>query len=267
MRWLPPVSFVFALALSACPSYTPPEDVRLQGYLFNTPAPPEDDPELASLTVVVPSANAYGDDGTVLAEGENPFSDFPSWWRFDELPPSRSVHVVFDPPVLDPEDDEPAVEYVRTVLSGRTAVEDLFVDPGTFHLWPRADAAGWVGDWRAVTGTPGIGPFFDPETDGEGGIAYGTVTGAEDFVGYRIVFVDPAGELPDRGALYTDEDGAPAGSEGGLSAEGTFVVLGLAPGPWDVVVQRPDGSNLDGTFRTRADEDGVTSLVGFAIVD
>ncbi len=67
-------------------------------------------------------------------------------------------------------------------------------------------------------------------------------------------------------AGHRDDEGAPIEGEG-LSAEGTFVVLGLSPGPAEIIVGRPDGSTLERSFATRVEEDGVTSLVGFAIVD
>ncbi|MCP4867715.1 MAG: DNA repair protein RecO [Proteobacteria bacterium] len=251
------VGLVFVL--SGCPSYVPPEDVRLQGWLLNTPTPPEDG-TLEALTVSGATADAYSDNGTLLVEGANPFADFANYWRFDPLPPETAVHVVFGPP----EAAEDEVDYVTTVLSGRTALEDLFVDDGTFHLWSRADATNWVAQWRAVTDPTIPGPTFDPELEGEGGIAYGQVSNAADYEGYRIVVRDGAGL--DRGAFYTDDEGAPIEGEG-LSAEGTFVVLGLSPGPAEIIVGRPDGSTLERSFATRVEEDGVTSLVGFAIVD
>lgn len=247
------------LLLGGCTAYVPPEDVRVQGWLLNTPDPPEGG-TLEALTVSGASADAFGDNGTLLVEGANPFSDFDNYWRFDPLPPETAVHLVFTPPEVA----EDEVGYVRTVLSGRTAIEDLFVDDGTFHLWSRADALTWVLDWREVTDPTILGPTFDPELEGEGGIAYGQVANAAAFEGYRIVVRDAAGV--DRGAFYTDADGAPIEGEG-LSAEGTFVVLGLSPGPAEVIVGRPDASTLERSFTTRIEEDGVTSLVGFAIVE
>ena len=104
----------------------------------------------------------------------------------------------------------------------------------------------------------------DPELEGEGGIAYGQVTNAADYEGYRIVVRDSAGL--ERSAFYTDADGTPIDGEG-LSAEGSFVVLGLSPGPAEIIVGRPDGSTVERSFTTRVAEDGVTSLLGFVIVD
>jgi hypothetical protein len=257
---LPMLMLGLVMVLGGCTTYTPPEEVRLQGWLLNTPTPPAE-VAIDALTVSGAAAFAYADNGELRIEGINPFSDFANYWRFDPLPPETSVHVVFEPPVAAEEDE---VDYVCTVLTGRTAIEDLFVDDGTFHLWSKADALTWVADWRAVTDPEVLGPTFDPELEGEGGIAYGQVTNAEDFQGYRIVVRDAAGV--DRSAFYTDDDGVPIDGEG-LSAEGTFVVLGLSPGPAEIIVGRPNGSTLERSFTTRVEEDGVTSLIGFVIVE
>lgn len=257
---LPLLLFVM-VTTSGCTSYEPPEEVRLQGYLFNTIDVPTDDDLPIEMTVGGATGAAYSDGGELLIESSTPFSDVSSWHRFEPLAPNTSVQVVFDPPRI-PADE---VEYVRTVLTGRTATEDLYVDPGVFVLWPRVEADLWVTGWfDAAAATSIEPPTFDPELPGEGGMAVGRVLSADEFVGYRLVFRDPAGF--DREAWYTDDAGAPVEGDG-LSSDGGFAVFGLTPGPIEVIVRRPDDTVLERSFTTRFEEDGVTSLFDFVIVD
>ena len=256
-----PLTLLEVALLAGCTQYEPPSEVRLQGYLFNTFDVPTDGDLPISLTVPDASGTAWSDGGELLVESATPFSDAPSWHRFSALSPNSSVQVVFDPPRI-PVDE---VEYVTTVLTGRTATEDLYVDPGAFVLWPRATVDAWVTAWfDEVPGALMDPPTFDPELPGEGGMAVGRVADAAEFEGYRLIFRDPAGF--DREAWYTDEDGDAIEGDA-LSAEGGFAVFGLGAGPIEVIVRRPDDTVLERTFTTRFQEDGVTSLFGFTIVD
>lgn len=250
------------LCLAAgCPVSELPDEVRVQGYLFSTPDPVDASGE-ADLALAVPGADgtAWSDDGRLLGEAVVPYADHPEWYRFDALPPETAVHLVFGPPP----DHGTDAAYVATVLSGRTAGDDLYVDPGAFHIWPLASAQGWVEGWfGAVPGSPIARPTFDPELAGEGGMAIGRIAGAEDREGLRVVFRDGAGF--DREAWYTDPEGAPALGTG-ISRDGGFAVFGLSAGPVEVLLFDADGEGHGGAFVTRIEEDGVTSLFGFEVL-
>lgn len=251
---------LLALALAGCPAWEPPEQVRLQGYLFNTPDPTNLDGEVDLAFVVVGAeGDAWNDVGDRIIASTTPYSDAPSWHRFEGLPPTAGVHLVFQPP------DEPAdeVEYITTVLSGTTAAADLYVDPGVFHIWSRADVDAWTTGWfDAVADPDAPRPTFDPAVADEGGMAVGQVVDPGDQPGLRLVFRDLSGL--EREAWYTDEDGLPTKGDG-LSADGGFAVFGLAAGPVQVRLLDADGTERGGTFATRFEEDAITSLFGFGV--
>jgi hypothetical protein len=171
------------------------------------------------------------------------------------------VHLVFQPPE-DPIDE---VQYTTTVVSGQTAVDDLFVDAGVFHIWSLADAGLWTAGWFDAVAEPAADrPSFDPEIPDEGGIAVGQVSDAADHLGLRLLFRDTAERETE--AWYTDDAGEPVKGDG-LSADGGFAVFGLPAGPIQVIVLEADGSRRAGSFMTRFEEDGVTSLFGFQVTE
>jgi len=234
--------------------------VRLQGYLFNTPDPLDDEGE-ANLAFAVPGSegDAWNDVGERLSESTHPYSDHPSWHRFEGLPPTAGVHLVFQPPE-DPVDE---VQYVTTVLSGRTAAADLYVDAGVLHIWSRADVDFWIAGWfDAVAEPDAVRPTLDPDVPGEGGLAVGRVT--DPVEGTRLFFRDPEGAEVE--AWYTDGEGQPIKGDG-VSADGGFAAFGLTPGPLTVRLVDADGDELAGGFVTRCEEDAITSLFGFAVTD
>ena len=248
------------LALVGCQPWEPPSQVRLQGYLFNTPDPTNLDGE-TDLAFAVPGAvgDAWNDVGERVADSSNPYSDHPSWHRVEGLPPTAGIHLVFQPPE-EPVDE---VAYVTTVLSGRTAAADLFVDPGVLHIWSRADVDNWTNGWfDAVAEPDAVRPTFDVAVPDEGGVAVGQVADAAGYLGLRLLFRDLDGQEVE--AWYTDDDGLPIKGDG-LSADGGFAVFGLAPGPVQVHLVDDDGAARAGTFLTRFEEDGITSLFGFAV--
>jgi DNA repair protein RecO (recombination protein O) len=257
---LPALLLLALIGLGGCVDPGSPSFVRVQGYLYSTPDPVDADgvvrPEFQ-----VPGADgtAWTDAGELLAEASVPFTDHQAYYRFDDVPAESAVHLVFEPP-RQPQDE---VDYVATVLSGRSAREDLYVDAGAFHIWSRADAMGWVDDWFDVVDKTMVDrPTFDPEVDGEGGIAVGRVLDAEEHLGLRVVFRDPSGF--DREAWYTHDDGAPTVGEG-ISQDGGFAVFGMSPGPVEVLLFDADGTGHGVPFVTRFEEDGVTSLFGFGL--
>ena len=257
---LPLALLVFALA--GCQAWEPPSQVRIQGYLFNTPEPVDLDGAV-DLAFSVPGAeaDAWNDVGERLVEASNPYGDHPSWYRFEGLPPTAGVHLVFQPPE-EPIDE---VRYVTTVLSGQTAVDDLFVDAGVLHIWSLADAELWTGGWFDAVADPSAArPTFDEAAPDEGGIAVGRVVDAPAHEGLRLVFRDPSGAEVE--AWYTDADGEPIKGDG-LSADGGFAAFGLPAGPAQVLVLDPDGTRRPGSFVTRFEEDGLTSLFGFQVTE
>ena len=250
MLGLPLALLTCLLLAGGCSPVQAPERVRVQGYLFAEPDPADDAVPISGSEV-----GAFSNEGALLAEGSEPFTDYPGFYRFLDLPPSSAVHLVFG-----------AVDdgSVATLLSGRSASDDLWVDRGAFHLWSRDIATGWALEWRsAVVGKGGsAAPTFDAELAGEGGLLRGTLTAPEDHLGTRLLAVDASGS--EREFWYTDADGAPAASLG-TSSEGGFALYGLAPGPLQIYVLSEQGDRGEQAFVTLTLEDTVTSLFGFEL--
>lgn len=233
-----------------CAGYEPPDTVRVEGYLFETPVP-----EDGAVVVMGASSSAMSDDGTLVGEGSEPFSDSPGWIRFSGLPPLTQHHHVFVPPAG--EADHPEVtEHITTVVSGASASDDLFVDAGTFHLWPRATAEGWASAWGLVDGTLSL-PTFDVDT-ADGGFVRGVVLDPADSLGTRFVLVDRDGQQ--RPASYLDAEGAPSATQDGLTESGGFFVFGAAVGLGILRLVEGDGTPSPDGLAVWVEEDGVTSL-------
>lgn len=224
------------LALTGCTPYEAPSSVRVQGWLYASTAPDEQTPVVPGVV-----AEALDADGALVAEGTEPFSDAPGYYRFSGLPPEAHHHYVFTPDTLD--------EHVPTVVSGATAPDDLYVDAGAFHLWPRPELDAELA-LLADSGAPL--PTFGDGVDG--GWVRGVVP--EPVVGADLVVVDADGQEVQ--PLYLDDAGEPTGSAS-LTASGRFVVLGLPVGPAALTV-REDGALVDGGLALHVVEDGVTSL-------
>ncbi len=240
--WLGPVG---------CASSQLPESVRVQGYLFDDQDPSEDAEAVSGSEV-----SALSDEGELVVEGSEPFSDYPGFYRFSGLPPSTPVHLLFG---------EVGEGLLATLVSGRSPVDDLWVDRGVFHLWERERALTWSQDWRsAVFGKGGErAPAFDAGQPLEGGLLRGALAEPEQHQGTRLFAVDAAGM--EREFWYTDEAGAPAASLG-TSSEGGFALYGIASGPVQIYVVRQDGSRSEQAFVTLSLEDTVTSLFGFEVL-
>lgn len=236
-RFLQGLAPLLLLLLSGCVS-AEVEAVRVQGFLYSSPAPGED----VELRVDGADGVAWSDGGEELVESAVPYSDYPSFHRFPSLELDMPLHLVFQPP-----DDS----FVPTVITGRTAVQDLWVDEGVFHIHPRETVDGWLADWATFSEVPAL----DPEATG-GGIVVGAVSNAADHVGLRIVVSDSQGRAWD--AAYTDEDGLPSAGDS-LSADGGFFVCCAAAGPIEVLLLEGGAQSGDG-FVSRAVEDGVTSM-------
>ncbi len=244
-----PVVLAFALMAGGCGGYAPPASVRVQGYLFESPEPSTDEP-------TVPGATAFARDdlGELVSEGSEPFSDAPGWVRFSGLAPLKRHHHVFVPP---PGEDHPEVtEHVTTVVVGVSSSDDLFVDAGSFHLWPRSTVEGWLTAWELVSGGRPL-TALDPEVD-EGGFVRGTVLEPDAALGTRFALVDADGVQ--HRAVYLDDAGAPSATQEGLSGSGGFFVFGSASGLAMLrTVQDDDTLAADG-LPVWIEEDGVTSL-------
>jgi hypothetical protein len=217
-----------ALVGIGCAGYVPPDSVRVQGYLFESPAPIE------GATVVVGSSSSV---------------------RFSGLSPLTPHHHVFVPPEGEGEHPE-STEHVVTVIAGSSASDDLFVDAGTFHLWPRSTAEGWSSAWGLVDGSLVLPTFNADSTDG--GFVRGGVLNPEAFLGTRFVLVDANGVQ--RFGSYLDGDGAPSVSQDGLSESGGFFVFGAAAGLGVLRLVEDDGSPSPDGLPIWVEEDGVTSL-------
>lgn len=227
-----------ALVLVSGCTTAPVDAVRVQGFLYSTPSPGED----PALRVDGATGVAWSDEGEELVDSAVPFPDFPSFHRFADLALDRSLHLVFEPP---------DASFVPTVISGRSARQDLWVDEGVFHLQPRDTVDGWLEDWGPHSALPAL----DPDSAG-GGIVIGTVADAADHRGLRLVVSDSEGRAWD--AAYTDEEGLPSDRDA-LSAHGGFFVCCAADGPIDVLLLE-SGTQVGESFVSRAVEDGVTSM-------
>jgi len=237
--------------VAGCAPPEPPSEVFVQGFLFGERAPGDESRAIANI-----EGTAWSDAGELFVEGREPFSDYPGFYRFSPLPPDTPVHLQFA---------SPGEEYVTTILSGRTAADDLYVDPGTFHIFPRAQALEWVSHWReAAAGKIVIeAPTFDPALPDEGGLLRGALANPSAHVGTRLVVIDAGGAETE--VWYTDEAGVALGATG-TSAEGGFALYGLEPGPLQLRVIAPDGSAVPELFVTRSAEDAVTSLFDFEVM-
>ncbi len=244
------LAMAMLFVLSGCGDPVPLTAVRVQGFLYGERAPAED-----SLAISGSEISAWSDSGELLLEGSEPFVDFPGFYRFLDLPPQTSVHLQFL---------APGEEQVATIISGHTASDDLYVDPGTFHLWSRDLALQWSQDWAAATAGKSLlsAPSFDPAVAGEGGLLRGALLAPTEHVGSRLLAIDSSGL--EREFWYTDEQGQ-AVVGGGTSADGGFALFGLAPGPVQVRVLAPDGSSVEEAFATLSVEDAVTSLFDFVV--
>jgi DNA repair protein RecO (recombination protein O) len=251
------VDGVLAVALCAlflvvgCAPAAAPSEVLVQGFLYGERAPEEESEAISGSEV-----SAWSDADELLVEGSEPFSGYPGFYRFTPLPPDTSVHLQFA---------SPGEDYVTTIISGRTAVDDLYVDPGTFHLFGRAEALSWVSHWHEAAAGKIVSeaPTFDAAFAGEGGLLRGALASPADHVGTRLVVIDAAGTETE--VWYTDDEGAALRGPG-TSSEGGFALYGLEPGPLRLRVIAPDGSAAAELFVTRTVEDAVTSLFDFEVL-
>ncbi len=242
-------ALLVATVLTGCGGYVPLETVRVQGWLYESPEPTAD-----TATVSAAEATAWDPAGELVAEGSEPFSDAPGWYRFSGLGPETFHHHVFVPPAGEADHPE-ELGHVTTVLPGTSAVDDLYVDAGTFHLWPRPIVDGWRTAWSLV----GIeSSTLDPTTDDDGGLVRGRVLDPESALGLVLWIDAPDGtSWP---ARYTDALGAPAPDAQGLSEDGGFFFEHLPAGQYQLEAGQADGTPLGGSLSLRVEEDGVTSL-------
>jgi len=230
------------LVLPACSPTSLPAEVSVEGYLFDRVAPDED-----SEAVEGANGEAWDDEGAMLAELTNPFPEYRGWYRAAALPPQTRVHISFS-----------ASESATTIVTGWTATDDLFVDPGVFHIWPLAEALLEIGFWAGEESGPGL----SPEVAGEGGALIGELAFPDEYEGTEIWVTDAEGD--EHLALGTDPLGDPhLGSGTGL--DGRFALLGLPPGPTEIRVARPGEELGEAVFRTWVEEDAITSLPAFQV--
>ncbi len=227
----PVEALAVAVLMAGCPSAAP-ETVSIQGWMYDTPWPEDGRAPFSGAAIDV-----LDPDGIVLAEGAEPYANDLGYYVIAGLEPSRTVHLVIRPDEAGP---------LTTILSGRSEDDDLYLDPGTLHVWPRAT----LSYWQRVSGLSGgamvLGRLADPEGD----------------LGTRIVVEDGAGGSIE--AFYPrteEEDPQAVGTAGG----GFFFAAGLSPGPLSIRVFDPDGTRLTGRFGTHGEEGAVTSLIGFTL--
>jgi DNA repair protein RecO (recombination protein O) len=235
-RFLESVFPLLVLGLAACGT-APPTEVSVGGFLYEEPAPAAGTEALSDA-----SGLALDDAGSELAEATRPFADFPGYFRFDALAPEQSVHAVFS-----------GDGHIATVVAGSAAPDDLFVDAGVFHLWPRPVVEGWIDEWSEVlsrTGGPRL-PALDPEQGGDGGFIRGTWAGT----GTQLRALDSTGAP--RSAVYRDSAGL-ASEEPATTVHGGFAVFGMPVGPARLqALQEGDWQDVATVLIV---EDGVTSL-------
>lgn len=238
------VPLLLLLALTGCAG-AGPGPVRLQGFLFDSTAPPDDD-----RGVVGADGAVFDSDGVELAEASAPFADFPEFYRFDGLPEEALVHARFD-----------ADGHRSTWISGTTAPEDLFVDRGVFHLWTDEAWAFEQQNWAA-----GLPPGFAPpllrdDVPGEGGVILGSMADPVAAEGARLFVEDAEGfAWP---VQYRDGLGRP-GAEA-ITQDGRFGVFGVPPGTLSIHVERSDGTRSALAFDVPVSEDAITSLPGYSL--
>ncbi len=242
---LPLLLLVGVLGVGCLPS-TQADTVRIQGWLFDHWAPEEE-----AVPVAGASVSAWTDAGEIVGEAEEPFDTYPGYYRFDGLPPEAPVHLRFEP---DLEQGLP------TLISGRSAADDLFVDPGTFHLWSGETLADWDALWIG-------GMRFEDRATLEASAAptgriHGQVSDPESALAGRVVATDALGL---EYSAWTQNSEGDAEYGGGLGAEGRFFFPTLSPGPYDLQFIDANSVRQDGVFRTLVVESSVTSLLGFRL--
>ena len=237
-----------AALFTGCAGYVSPTAVRVQGWLYESTIPTSD-----TGVVSAASATAWDAAGEVAVEGSEPFSDAPGWYRFSDLPPETLHHYVFVPPAGEADHPE-ELGHVTTVIPGPSAVDDLFVDAGTFHLWPRPVVQGWATAW-SLAGAAVID--LDPAT-ADGGLIVGQVRDPAAAEGMALWLEADDGTRTD--AWYTGPAGEPDPAAAALSEHGGFFFGQVPAGSVRLVAGTPDGSSSGGSLVLRVEDDAVTSL-------
>ena len=146
----------------------------MEGYLFDSPSPEEDEEGVEGAR-----GDVRDDEGEILADIERPFSSYLTYYRVEGLPPQERVHIRFS------SDDS-----VTTILTGWTPDETLYVDRGTFHLFGRDDALRLARNW---TMGDEAAHDFDPEQPDQGGLVVGSLAFPEEREGTKLWAVDGEG--------------------------------------------------------------------------
>lgn len=242
-------ALLLAAVLPGCAGYVAPDTVRVQGWLYESP-----DPTTDTAVVSAATATAWDPAGVLVVEGSEPFSDSPGYYRFIGLEPGSLHHHVFAPPAGEA-DHPDELGHVTTVIPGASASDDLYVDAGTFHLWPRPIVDGWRIAWSLVGFEAAA---LDPDTDDDGGLIRGRTVDPGASVGLTL-WVEAADGTA-WPARYTDALGAPAADAQGLSDDGGFFFEKVPAGLYHLEAAQADGTPLGGSLSVRVEEDGVTSL-------
>jgi DNA repair protein RecO (recombination protein O) len=248
------VAAMVLAAGSGCAAAPADEDVRIQGWLFDTTTPTD-----ATLPITGASLNAYDDDGEILDEGSEPFTEAPGFYRVSGLVPESAVHLEFLPPAVD---DGALSFWVPTLRSGRSAADDLFVDDGVFHLRPRASLHLLLDELNEGAARAGLRLGYDdpdPDIEDQGGALVAFIATSEIQLGERFRITDSAGVATE--VWYRSGDGLIPSA--GVDAQGEFMLAGLAAGPVDVERIDPLGGPSERRFRTHVVEDGLTVLLDF----
>ena len=246
--------------------------------------------------------DAFDDEGRLLAEGSEPWSDTPGYYRVRGLPPLSHVHLMaWVPESLDLGDDDDSASGSAGDDDDDSGSADDDDSAGGGQSDDDDSASGSAGD-EAETFVPTLVSAWTPEAnlyayDGE--IFILTLSWLEDFLesvtglglglpADQVVvpgmdgtggFVLGALDDPDTylgtritvsGAdaaprtLYLDEQGQASPDLEATGPGGWFVVLGIPQGPVEVTVTTPDGIELE-PFVALIAEDACTSLIGLEL--
>lgn len=170
------ILFLGLLGMGGCTVVT--DQVSLYGYLFTTSTPEGD-------STVLPDADlfAYDLSGNLLAEGYEPYSNSPGYYRIAGLPASEPLVVV----------SRASADYTPTVLRGATQSTALYLDNGELYILPADVALAWVETFAEADPEGPASQHLDPDLDANGGFLVGSLRDSASWEGTRIEVEDLEG--------------------------------------------------------------------------